>query len=105
MNDPAMRIVLHASSPASLERARSNAKNAAGAGERAVEVWIVVNGAAAVTSLLDQADATVDPLTWVCPNTLRGLKRQAAAPLRVLEEGAVLAIARLQQVGWHYIHA
>jgi len=65
----------------------------------------VVNGGPAVEALLDQPEATTDAMTWVCPNTLHGLDRRAPPPLRVLDEGAVLAIARLQKAGWCYLHA
>jgi intracellular sulfur oxidation DsrE/DsrF family protein len=41
----------------------------------------------------------------VCRNTLNRLGRSAEAPLTVLEEGAVLALARMQREGWAYIRA
>lgn len=99
----ALKIVLHAPSAAALKRARSNATNIRREAPDA-EVRIVAN-ADGVAAVLDQADAERDPLTWLCPNTLRSLGRQAVPPLQVLPEGAVLALARLQREGWIYIRA
>lgn len=98
-----VRIVLHAPTAGALARARSNAANLLKASP-APEVRIVIN-ADAVRAALDGPDAAADPLTLVCPNTLARLGRDAPAPLRVPEEGAVLVLARMQQEGWTYIRA
>jgi uncharacterized protein len=98
-----IQILLHAPSAAALQRARSNAANLA----RAVPpplVRIVVNGDA-VAATLDQPDAANDALTLVCPNTLQKIGRTAGAPLTILDQGAVLSIARMQQEGWCYVRA
>jgi uncharacterized protein len=98
-----IQILLHAPSAAALQRARSNAANLA----RAVPpplVRIVVNGDA-VAATLDQPDAASDALTLVCPNTLQKIGRTAAAPLTILDQGAVLAIAHMQRKGWCYVRA
>jgi uncharacterized protein len=98
-----IQILLHAPSAAALQRARSNAANLA----RAVPpplVRIVVNGDA-VAATLDQPDAASDALTLVCPNTLQKIGRTAAAPLTILDRGAVLAIAHMQRKGWCYVRA
>lgn len=100
---PALKIVLHAPSATALKRARSNASNIRREAPGA-EVRIVAN-ADGVAAVLDQPDTERDPLTWLCPNTLRSLGREAASPLQVLPEGAVLALARLQREGWIYIRA
>lgn len=101
-NEP-IRVLLHAPTPGALKRARSNAKNLAQA-TPAPLVRIVINGEG-VAAALDAPDAAADALTLVCPNTLRNTGRTAAAPLTILEEGAVLAIARMQQKGWCYVRA
>lgn len=104
MNDnEQVRIVLHAPTPGALKRARSNAGNLARA-TPAPLVRIVVNGEA-VAAALDQPDAATDAATLVCGNTLLKIGRTAGAPLTILEEGAVLAIARLQREGWCYVRA
>lgn len=102
-NDHPLRIVLHAPSPGALKRARSNAANLARA-TPAPLVRIIINGEG-VGAALDQPDQVADALTLVCPNTLQKLGRTAAAPLTVLEEGAILAIARMQREGWCYVRA
>ena len=98
-----LRIVLHAPTAAALTRARSNAANVAKASSGAV-VHIVVN-ADAVAAVLDTPDATSDGLTLVCPNSLAKMGRQAPAPLTVLPESAVLALARMQREGGCYVRA
>ncbi|SDM08028.1 Intracellular sulfur oxidation protein, DsrE/DsrF family [Oryzisolibacter propanilivorax] len=97
------RLVLHAPTRAALERARRNAGNAARVlGQDAVR--IVVNGDAVATTL-DEPQPATDALTLVCGNTLKQLERQADAPLRVLPEGAVVALATMQDEGWRYVRA
>lgn len=98
-----LRIVLHAPTPGALARARSNAANLLKASP-ALQVRIVLN-AEAVGAALDAPDALGDPLTLLCPNTLARLGRPAREPLVVLGEGAVLALARMQQEGWSYVRA
>jgi len=98
-----LKIVLHAPTAGALKRARSNAANIQREDSHA-QVRIVVNGEA-VAVALDTPDSERDPLTWLCPNTLRNLKREARNPLQVLGEGAVLALAHLQQEGWIYLRA
>lgn len=98
-----IRILLHAPTASALARARSNAGNLSKQ-SAPVEVRIVVN-ADAVGAVLDEPDSPVDSLTLVCPNTLARIGRMAPEPLTVMEEAAVLAIARLQAEGWHYIRA
>lgn len=100
--DP-IRILLHAPTAAAVTRARSNAANLLQQ-PAPVEVRIVVNSEG-VEAVLDAPDAATDGLTLVCPNTLARIGRPAPEPLMVLGEGAVLAIARMQTDGWHYIRA
>lgn len=102
-DQPTTQILLHAPTAAALRRARSNARNLAAAPGGPL-VRIVVN-AEAVAAALDEPDAEADALTLVCRNTLKKIERTAPAPLTVLEEGAVLALARLQRQGWAYIRA
>lgn len=98
-----LKIVLHAPTASALRRARSNAINIRREAPQAV-VRIIAN-AEAVASVLDHPDPENDPLTWLCPNTLHNLQREARPPLQVLDEGAVLALAYLQRVGWVYLRA
>lgn len=98
-----LRILLHAPTPGALTRARSNAANLAKAASPPL-VRILVN-AEGVAAALDAPDAATDAVTLVCPNTLAKLGRNAGAPLTVLQEGAILALARMQQEGWCYVRA
>lgn len=102
-SNPALKILLHAPTAAAVTRARNNAANALKQAQP-VEVRIVAN-AEAVRALLDAPDPAADALTLVCPNTLARIDRTAPAPLMVLDEAAVLAIARMQAQGWRYIRA
>ncbi|MDF3833444.1 hypothetical protein P3W85_10860 [Cupriavidus basilensis] len=97
------RILLHAPTANALARARSNAVNLTKDAPQAT-VRIVAN-AEAVAAALDAPDALADPLTLICPNTLTKIAREARAPLTVLPEGAVLALARMQSEGWFYVRA
>ena len=96
-------IVLHAPTAAAVTRARNNAANLLKQ-SAPVEVRIVVN-AEAVRAALDAPDPAADALTLVCPNTLARIERSAPEPFTVLDEAAVLAIARMQADGWHYIRS
>jgi len=96
-----LRLVIHAPTAASLERARRNAVNLRKARPDA-EVRIVVN-ADAVAAALDRPDAETDPLLRVCGNTLAKLGRTAEG-LTVVPAG-VLEIAEAQADGWGYMRA
>jgi uncharacterized protein len=98
-----MRILLHAPTANALNRARSNAANLTSDASQNL-VRIIVN-AEAVGAALDTPDAATDAVTLVCPNTLAKIGRDAPAPLTVLPEGAVSAIARMQLEGWCYVRA
>jgi len=98
-----IRIILHAPTASAVIRARNNAANLIKQ-PAPVEVRIVVN-AEAVRAVLDAPDAAGDALTFVCPNTLSRTGQSAPGPLRVLDESAVLAIARMQAAGWRYIRS
>ena len=100
--DP-LKILLHAPTPGALARARSNANNLRKQSP-ATEVRILLN-AEAVAAALDNPDEAADGLTLLCPNTLQRIGRQARHPLTVLQEGSVLALARMQGEGWRYIRA
>ena len=97
-----LKVLLHAPTPAALERARNNAANLTRAAPDA-QVRIVAN-AQAVAAALDAPHA-VDPLTWVCSITLARTGRESRPPLQSTPGPAVLEIARLQQQGWLYIRA
>lgn len=102
-HDHPLRIMLHAPTAGALKRARSNAANLVRA-TPAPLVRIIVN-AEGVAAALDDPDQVADALTLVCPNTLQKIERSAAAPLTVLEEGSILAIARMQREGWCCVRA
>lgn len=103
MTDSALRIVLHAPTPAALARARRNAANLAQAAPDTT-VRILLN-AAAVAAALDEPDQALDRLTLVCPNSLKAIGRSASEPLTVLQGPGVLELARMQAEGWRYIRA
>lgn len=98
-----LKVILHAPTPAALERARNNAANLRRSAPDA-DVRIVAN-AQAVAAALDAPHEELDPITWVCPNTLARTNRENREPLHVLAGPAVLEIARMQQAGWAYIRA
>ena len=98
-----LSIVLHAPDADGLQRARMNAVNALRAAPE-TQVRILAN-ASAVAAALDTPHEQADTLTYLCPNTLEQLQRTCRAPLQVLGEPAVLALARLQHYGWAYIRS
>ncbi len=101
--EPELKVILHAPSPAALQRARNNALNLRN-GMPAAEVRIIAN-AQAVESALDVAHERLDASTWICPVSLERLGRGNREPLQVLGGSAVLEIARMQAAGWVYIRA
>ena len=104
MTDSApLRILLHATDAEGLQRARMNAANAH-KGDPQCTLRIIAN-AAAVAAALDTPHSPTDALTFLCPNTLAQLQRSYHAPLQVLDEAAVLALARLQTAGWAYVRS
>ena len=98
-----IRILLHAPTAGSLQRARKNAVNIL-RDEPMAEVRIVLN-AEAVAVALDQPDVDIDKVTWVCPNTLRNLSREPSPEMSVLPQAAALALGLLQTEGWTYVRA
>ncbi|MBP9941001.1 MAG: hypothetical protein RR584_08520 [Comamonas sp.] len=98
-----LHILLHAPDAEGLQRARMNLVNALRA-DPSCQVRIIAN-AAAVAVALDTPHEQADALTHVCPNTLANLQRECRAPLLLLNEPAVLALARWQTQGWNYIRS
>lgn len=98
-----LHIVLHAPTPDALARARNNAVNLLKDAPHA-NVRIIVNSKA-VAATLDDPNSETDAITWVCPNTLKNLDRCVSAPQRVLAQGAVSELVRMQSEGWFYIRA
>lgn len=98
-----LNVILHAPTPGALARARNNAANLKREVAEA-DVRILAN-AEAVAAALDDPRPDTDVLTWLCPHTLSRSGRQNRAPLRVLEQPAIVAIVRMQQAGWLYIRA
>ncbi|MEB0028849.1 hypothetical protein QN375_24285 [Pseudomonas sp. MH9.2] len=98
-----LHVVLHAPTPDALARARNNAVNLLKDAPQAT-VRIIVNSKA-VAAALDDPNGEMDAITWICPNTLRSLDRDVSAPLRVLAQGAVSELVKMQSEGWFYIRA
>ncbi|KIG11192.1 DsrE family protein [Burkholderia sp. MR1] len=98
-----IKVLIHAATPEALKRARQNALNLVRAQPNA-QVRIMVNGSA-VSAVLESAAHETDPLTWLCPNTLANVGKDARAPMQVMEEAAILLLARLQHDGWAYVRA
>src|SRR5690606_874078 len=98
-----LHILLHAPDAEGLQRARMNLVNALRA-DASCQVRIIAN-AAAVAVALDTPHEQADALTHVCPNTLANLQRECRTPLLLLNEPAVLALARWQTQGWNYIRS
>ncbi len=98
---PVLRLVIHAPTPAALERGRRNAANLLKADGQA-QVELVAN-AGAVAAALGQPDAT-DIHLRLCGNTLAANGLTAPAGIAVVE-AAVLHIARRQAEGWAYMRA
>jgi intracellular sulfur oxidation DsrE/DsrF family protein len=98
----AIRILFHAPTAASLQRARRSAVNITEA-HPAAEILIVVNAEGAETALVRHDEAT-DPLIVICEATLRrnGLK---APPGRRTTPLSTLFMAERQAEGWTYIRA
>jgi len=101
--DQATKVILHAPTPAALERARNNAANFRRENPEA-DVRIIVN-AEAVAAALDAAHPDMDARTWVCPNTLKRINRENRPPLQSLGGAAISEIVRLQGQGWIYIRS
>lgn len=96
-----IRLLIHAPTPASLERARRNAANLKKADPQA-EVEIVAN-AGAVAAALAEPHATDEHLL-LCQNTLAATGAQASGNARIVG-AAVLHIAQRQADGWAYMRA
>lgn len=100
MND-SLRLIIHASDPASLERARSNAANLLACAPDA-QMEIVVNAGAVAAALA--ATHPTDAYLRLCGNTLRKQQLDAPADI-VIVPAAVLHIAERQRDGWGYMRA
>jgi NitT/TauT family transport system ATP-binding protein len=96
----ALRVVLHAPTRDSLDRARRNAANLL-AERPDAEVRIVANGAGVAQALEHPSEAT-DGLLSLCRNSLNA--QNLANPAGLSEvTAAVLTLAELQAEGWSYI--
>ncbi len=98
-----LNVILHAPTANALQRARNNARNLKKEVPLA-DIRIIVN-AEAVAAALEVADASLDEITWICPNTLQRLGKTLREPLNLLPDPAILELVRLQQSGWVYIRA
>jgi|SRR5690625_4668331 len=96
-----IQILIHASTPDALERARNNAVNAAKHWPNS-EVEIVVNGPA-VKAALEKEHAT-DACLRLCENTLHRLSLKAPEHLKTVPAAIVWLVERQKQ-GWHYLSA
>lgn len=96
-----VRLLIHAPTPAALERARRNATNLRRIAP-AAEIEIVVNSAA-VAAALDNPHPS-DEWLVVCANTLVATGATVKAGTRTAD-AAVLHIAQRQAQGWAYMRA
>ncbi|AZG07634.1 hypothetical protein EGT29_06970 [Pigmentiphaga sp. H8] len=96
-----IKLVIHAPTPAALERGRRNVANLLKADGQA-QVELVAN-AGAVAAALGQPDAT-DVHLRLCANTLAANGLTTPDGIAVVE-AAVLHIARRQAEGWAYMRA
>ncbi|RCW67940.1 hypothetical protein [Pseudorhodoferax soli] len=99
----ALKVILHAPTPAALERARKNAVNLLRDAPD-TDLRIVLN-AEAVEAALDHAHADMDARTWVCPTTLNRIGRENRPPLQVMTSSAIIEIAYMLRAGWVYIRS
>lgn len=97
-----LRVLIHASSPEAVTRARNNARNLLKVAPGA-EVRILAN-AGGVAAVLDAPQADTDHLTLLCENTLGRIGRSAQSPLQTVPS-SILALATMQQDGWIYVRA
>lgn len=97
-----LRVLLHAPTPAALQRARSNAANLRAAAPQA-QVRIIANSNA-VEKAVGEPDPGTDTCLILCQNSLR--KHGVEAPSNVeITPAAMLLLVELQQQGWIYIRA
>lgn len=97
-----LRVLLHAPTPAALQRARSNAVNLRASASQ-VQVRIIANSSA-VEKAVGEPDPGTDTCLTLCQNSLR--KHGVEAPGEVdVTPAAILLIVELQQQGWIYIRA
>ncbi len=100
--NPSIRVLLHAPTESSLERARNNALNILRERPEA-QVHIVVN-AEGVRAALQAPHPETDSLLLMCANTLRKMELTAPATCQTVP-GAAMALVSMQQDGWIYIRA
>ncbi|RYG13215.1 MAG: hypothetical protein EON92_06155 [Burkholderiales bacterium] len=96
-----IRLLIHAPTPAALERGRRNLANLLKA-EPAAQVELVVN-AGAEAAALDTPHA-LDAHLRVCRNSLAAAGMHAPEGLTVID-AAVLHIVLRQHEGWAYLRA
>ncbi|WP_454673619.1 hypothetical protein [Achromobacter pestifer] len=96
-----IRLLIHAPTPASLERARRNAANLVKA-EPLATVEIVANAGAVAAALADPHPT--DEHLRLCQNTLTATGGKAPAHIQTVA-AAVLHIAQRQADGWAYMRA
>lgn len=105
MNDIDMgadiRLLIHASTPEALQRARNNTVNLAREWPNAT-VEIVVNGPA-VPAAINNEHAT-DACLMLCENSIRNFKLTVPEHLKTVP-AAITWLVQRQREGWHYISA
>jgi uncharacterized protein len=95
-------VLIHAPSPAAVQRARNNAANLLKL-QPDTAIRIVVN-AEGVAALLDTPRSDTDRFTLVCATTLERIGREAPAPLRTIPV-AIVELTQMQLAGWIYVRA
>ena len=97
-----MKVLIHASSAGSLERARSNARDLLDSGLRGTVRLVVSHGGA--IAALDRPDPEIDPLMILCADGLLRAGREVPASIETTPNAALL-ITGLQRKGWAYLRA
>jgi len=98
-----VRLLIHAPTPASLERARSNARNLLKA-DPSAEVEIVANAAGARAAIEGPPTPEGETAPILCGNSIANQGLTAPEGARVID-AAVLYIAQRQAEGWAYLRA
>lgn len=97
-----MRVVLHAPTAASLQRARSNARNLR-ARQPEAEILIVTN-ADGVPAAIESRDPETDAGLRICAYTLASRNLEVPKAIATVP-AAIETLVQLQAEGWIYIRA
>ena len=99
---PHLKVLIHAPTPAALQRGQSNLKNLLQLKPEA-EIELVVNGQA-MSEAITISDPEVKRRLRLCQNSLRGQGLTAPADLQQVS-AAILHLSERQLQGWSYVRA